>query len=322
MRKIISVAGAALLATTMHVNANEGLYMGPSLTGYYLDSDRYIGGGEEAIVGGLNVGYRFFNDWALELGVGTEIANSDLELAKLDFYYWFGEDTDSWRPYFTLGAVYYEQDVSSSGPTLNPDQKYTHQGSVGFGLSKMLDTHWEFRGDVRFLHQVREGHEGINDGAVNLALNYYFNPPTPEPVAAAVVPEPEYVPAPKAPPETRSITVRLNVEFEFDKAVVRAIYGDELEAVAKAMKVHEDIDLVLEGHTDSIGTDKYNQGLSERRVIAVEAKLAADYGINPDRISTVGYGESRPIADNATAEGRARNRRVIGEMTYTEVVVD
>lgn len=323
MRKIISVVGAALLATTINVHANEGLYVGPSLTGYYLDSDRYVGGGEEAVVGGLNLGYRFFNDWALELGVGTEIANSDLELAKLDFYYWFGEDTESWRPYFTMGVVYYEQDVGSSGPTLNSDQKYTHQGSVGLGLSKMLDAHWEFRGDVRFLHQVREGHEGINDGAVNLALNYYFNTPTVAPVvAAAVVPEPEFAPEPEAAPETRAITVRLNVEFEFDKAVVLAVYGDELEAVANAMKVHEDIELVLEGHTDSIGSDDYNQGLSERRVVAVEAKLAEDYGINPDRISTVGYGESRPIADNATDEGRARNRRVIGEMTYTEVVID
>ena len=50
-------------------------------------------------------------------------------------------------------------------------------------------------------------------------------------------------------PETRTLTVKLNVEFEFDKADVRAIYGDELEAVANAMKVHEDITLELEGHT-------------------------------------------------------------------------
>ena len=85
------------------------------------------------------------------------------------------------------------------------------------------------------------------------------------------------------------------------------------------MKAHEDIELVLEGHTDSTGKDDYNQDLSERRAAAVKAKLAADYGISADRISAVGYGESRPVANNATAEGRARNRRVVGEMTYTEV---
>ena len=325
MRKLTAVLGSVVLACSVSANANEGFYLGPSLSGYYLDSDRYVGGADEAVVGGLNVGYRFFNDWALELGVGTEIANSDFELAKLDFYYWFGEDTESWRPYFTLGAVYYEQDVSSSGPILaSSEQKYTHQGSIGFGLSKMLSDHWEFRGDVRFLHQIRESESNLNDGALNLALNYYFKAPEAAPIVAAAVPEPEYVPEPEpvAEPETRTITVRLNVEFEFDKAVVRAIYGDELEAVANAMKAHEDIELVLEGHTDSIGTEQYNQGLSERRVVAVEAKLAEVYGIDPARISTVGYGESRPIADNATADGRARNRRVIGELSYSEVVVD
>lgn len=321
MRKIISTVGAVLLAATLSVNANEGFYVGPSVTGYALDSDRYVGGGEEAIVGGLNLGYRFFNDWALELGVGTEIANSDLEVAKLDMYYWFGEDTKGWRPYFTMGAVYYEQ-KSGNTPTLNPDQEYTTQASVGLGLSKMLDKHWEFRSDVRFLHQVRESESNM-DGALNLALNYYFNSPVEAPVAQAA-PAPVYTPppAPAPAPETRTITVRLNVEFEFDKAVVRAIYGDELQAVAKAMKAQSDIELVLEGHTDSMGSDQYNQGLSERRVAAVKARLAQEYGIDSNRISTVGYGESRPIADNATAEGRARNRRVIGELSFTEVVVD
>lgn len=324
--KLTVLMGSALLACSVSAHANEGFYLGPSLSGYYLDSDRYVGGAEEAVVGGLNFGYRFFNDWALELGVGTEIANTDFEMAKLDFYYWFGEDTKNWRPYFTLGAVYYEQDVSSSGPTLaSAEQKYTHQASAGVGLSKMLSDHWEFRGDVRFLHQVRESESNLNDGAINLALNYYFNAPKAAPVVAEAAPAPAPAPAVQAPapePETRSITVRLNVEFEFDKAVVRAIYGDELEAIANAMKAHDDIDLVLEGHTDAVGTDQYNQGLSERRVAAVKAKLAQDYGIDPARISTVGYGESRPIADNATAEGRARNRRVIGELSYTEVVVD
>ena len=127
-------------------------------------------------------------------------------------------------------------------------------------------------------------------------------------------------PPPAAAPEKRTITVKLNVLFEFNKADVRAIYGDELQAVANAMKAHDDIELVLEGHTDSVGSDAYNQSLSLRRVAAVKAKLVKDFGIAANRISTVGYGESRPIADNATAEGRAKNRRVIGELSYSEVM--
>ena len=103
---------------------------------------------------------------------------------------------------------------------------------------------------------------------------------------------------------------------------MRNIYGDELAAVANAMNAHDDIDLVLEGHTDAIGSDAYNQDLSARRAAAVKERIVQDYGIDPGRISTVGYGESRPIADNSTDEGRARNRRVIGELSYTEVVAD
>jgi OOP family OmpA-OmpF porin len=167
--------------------------------------------------------------------------------------------------------------------------------------------------------KVREGgFQGVNDASVNFAVNYYFNKPI-APVVAEPAPAPQ--PEPPAPePEKRTITIRLNVEFEFDKAIVRAIYGDELQAVASAMKVHDDITLELEGHTDSRGPDEYNQTLSEDRAAAVKAKIVEDYGIAANRITTSGYGETRPIADNNTDEGRARNRRVVGEMTYTEVV--
>jgi len=125
-----------------------------------------------------------------------------------------------------------------------------------------------------------------------------------------------------AEPEVRTITVRLNVEFEFNKAKVLAVYGEELDAIAAAMKSHQEIELVLEGHTDSRGSDYYNIGLSERRAEAVRAKLSSDYGIDRSRIYAVGYGETRPIDTNDTDEGRARNRRVVGEMTYSEVVID
>jgi OOP family OmpA-OmpF porin len=113
--------------------------------------------------------------------------------------------------------------------------------------------------------------------------------------------------------------VRLNVEFEFNKDTVLAVYGDQLEAIAAAMKAQDDIDLVLEGHSDSRGSDQYNMSLSDRRAKAVKAKLVEDYGIPAARISAVGYGETRPIATNETDEGRARNRRVVGEMSFSEV---
>ena len=71
------------------------------------------------------------------------------------------------------------------------------------------------------------------------------------------------------------------------------------------------MDAIIEGHTDSNGTDQYNIGLSQRRANTVREALIRDHGVNPSRLRAVGYGESRPIANNATPEGRYTNRRVM-----------
>jgi OOP family OmpA-OmpF porin len=316
MKKLFTAMAALLLVVSTSVMAQEGFYVGPSLSYYNLDSKRVVNGHDESGVLGLNLGYRLANDWAIEAGYGSDVAADDLEVAQINAYRYLGEDDGGWRPYLLAGLSYYDREGENN---LQNNEEYTTQAQIGAGLSKMLTDHWEFRGDVRMLHKISGGNEGVNDAAVNFALNYYFNDPAPAP--APVIAEPaKPAPAPAPEPETRSITVKLHVEFETDKAVVRAIYGDELNAVANAMKAHEDITLVLEGHTDSTASESYNQSLSERRAQAVKAKIVEDYGIDASRISAVGYGESRPVADNATAEGRARNRRVIGEMTYTEVV--
>jgi outer membrane protein OmpA-like peptidoglycan-associated protein len=76
------------------------------------------------------------------------------------------------------------------------------------------------------------------------------------------------------------------------------------------MKQYPQTSTVVEGHTDSIGSDAYNQGLSERRANAVRDVLVEQHGIETSRVSAVGYGEARPVADNDTDSGRAINRRV------------
>lgn len=325
MRNIVALAaGTAILMCSTVVSANEGLYVGASAGYYALDDKRSIIDDSKKIgILGLNIGQRFHNDWALEIMGGVDAFDNDMDTVQLNSFFWMGDaekNRYNWRPYFVMGTSYY--DLSEND--LIEDETWQVQG--GFGLSKLFKNNWEVRWDARILHKIREGQDGTNDLSLNLGVVRYFNAaPAPAPVVVESAPEPEpYVAAAPEPepyePETRSITVRLNVEFEFDKAVVRAIYGDELQAIANAMKVHDDIDLVLEGHTDSRGSDTYNQDLSERRAAAVKAKLVRDYGIPANRISAVGYGESRPIASNETDEGRQRNRRVIGEMSYTEVI--
>ncbi|MEW6168471.1 MAG: OmpA family protein [Pseudomonadota bacterium] len=99
------------------------------------------------------------------------------------------------------------------------------------------------------------------------------------------------------------------VKFEFDSDRLTPEAREILNEVADTLKAYPDIDVELEGHTDAIGTDAYNLGLSERRANAVKAYLEGR-GVPGRRMKPVGYGESRPIATNDTEEGREENRRV------------
>jgi OOP family OmpA-OmpF porin len=100
-----------------------------------------------------------------------------------------------------------------------------------------------------------------------------------------------------------------HVLFDFDKTAIKPDGAKILDRLVEFLRANPDKGVDLEGHTDWIGTDKYNQGLSERRAASVTNYLTQK-GIDSKRISTRGYGESKPIADNKTADGRAKNRRV------------
>ncbi len=98
--------------------------------------------------------------------------------------------------------------------------------------------------------------------------------------------------------------------FDFASSTLRPESDKVLKEIAQVMRQHPDWKLSVEGHTDNIGGDKSNLELSKHRAAAVVTALAADYGINPTRFSSDGFGASRPVETNDTVEGRARNRRV------------
>jgi OOP family OmpA-OmpF porin len=105
--------------------------------------------------------------------------------------------------------------------------------------------------------------------------------------------------------------VDLDVHFAHNADQVEEGYAMDIRRVAEFMRKHSDTEVVLEGHTDSTGSDVYNKALSERRAAAVSSYMQSRYNIPAGRVRSVGYGESRPIADNDTAEGRRTNRRVV-----------
>jgi outer membrane protein OmpA-like peptidoglycan-associated protein len=108
----------------------------------------------------------------------------------------------------------------------------------------------------------------------------------------------------------RGLIVNLSdVLFDVDKAELKSGAREKLARIAGILSAHPDLKMEIEGHTDSTGSDEYNQSLSERRAASVRTYLNQQ-GIGQAIVATAGYGESRPVATNGTAAGRQQNRRV------------
>ncbi|MBC5784851.1 OmpA family protein [Ramlibacter sp. USB13] len=146
--------------------------------------------------------------------------------------------------------------------------------------------------------------------------------PAPAPAPRAAVPAPAPAPAARPPapapqpPAATKVTYAADAFFDFDKAVLKPEGRAKLDdLVSKIQGINLEV-IIAVGHTDSVGTDTYNQRLSVRRAEAVKAYLVTK-GIEKNRVYTEGKGEKQPVADNKTAEGRAKNRRVEIEVVGT-----
>lgn len=110
-------------------------------------------------------------------------------------------------------------------------------------------------------------------------------------------------------------TIASKIYFETGKATLKTESLAQLDALVSILNKYEGAILIIEGHTDNVGTDEYNQDLSQRRVESVKAYLMSK-GIMESRLVAIGYGESKPIGDNNTSGGRQKNRRVELRTTY------
>lgn len=105
------------------------------------------------------------------------------------------------------------------------------------------------------------------------------------------------------------VTFDSGILFGFDSYNLTPEAKSNIREMAETLKKYEDTNILVEGHTDNVGKDEYNQRLSERRANAV-SEYAMSLGVDPDRIRTVGYGEEQPVSENESEAGRAENRRV------------
>ena len=132
--------------------------------------------------------------------------------------------------------------------------------------------------------------------------------PAPKPVAVAPAP----APAP-APAIAEKVTIVLEVKFDTSMSVVKPEYDDQLKKVSDFLKTYPDTKAEIEGHTDNAGAPGY--GACPRRLCQA---LIDRFGVDGSRLTAAGYGEERPLDDNVTEEGRAKNRRVAATFTGTK----
>ena len=155
------------------------------------------------------------------------------------------------------------------------------------------------------------------DGALKPVVAEMAPAPAPAPAPVAPAPAPTPAPAVIAPvPSSEKVTYAADAFFDFDKAILKPEAKTKLDdLVSKTKEINLEV-IIAVGHTDGVGTDAYNDKLSVRRAESIKTYLTSK-GVEANRVYTEGKGKKQPVADNKTAEGRAKNRRVEIEVVGT-----
>jgi OOP family OmpA-OmpF porin len=261
---------------------------------------------------------------------GSDFDTWDLNTWSLMGRYYIG--SNAWKPYVLagLGRTKHRSVLDKGSATAI---------SLGLGLHGQLAKHWSVRGQVMWREDSDSDslppRGSFRDFYYSIGLNFDFGgkdappPPPPPPPAAAPPPPPnpdldgdgvlnERDKCPNTRPgavvdldgcEVEAVISLEGVHFDFDKATLRPEAIAILNDAAALLKTTDRVVVEVAGHTDSQGSEDYNQGLSERRANAVKDYLTGQ-GITASRLSARGYGENQPVASNDTEEGRQDNRRV------------
>ncbi len=333
-KNLVSLAVAATLGLTAVTASAEDMFRGawyavPGISYMNTDSDLEADNGAGAF---LSIGKELSPSWDLQGRLGYNRADEDTGLAGasgkykstqlgLDALYMFSRS--NFRPFLLAGLGATRNNVDYKIPGFDVDGKKTSWlASLGLGAQYLFGDTFGLQADLR--HQFSRGDAKITELAtgarvgdsgsvgntlLNLGGIFRFGAPAPvvaevapepAPIAAAPEPMPEPAPEPaKCEPTMDTITVGAEKLFGFDKANLKDEGKAALDEAAAKIKANPEIKAVIvTGHTDRIGSDAYNQKLSERRANQVKDYLTAQ-GVDPALIEAVGKGEAEPVVECA-----------------------
>lgn len=331
---IILVLAVGVTAPSFAQEKPGSFSISPFIGGYVFEGNQDL---DNKPVYGLRIGYDFTKNWGAELGfdyVSTDYtgagtsASTNVYNYRLEGLYHFLPDRRI-VPFVAIGAGGQSLDYNSGH-----DSKTMAALDYGAGLKWYLTERFALRFDVRHILAFGSIENNLEYTA---GLTFSFGGPgkVSEPMVEQRKPEAEVVmkverpeiketkAAPKAEIEVErqlleKKRVTLLAQFDFDKAIVKPEYGDDIRKIADVMKKHPNLNILIEGHTCNIGGEEYNLKLSQRRAEAVKAFLVNQFGIDSGRVATKGFGFSHPIADNKTKAGRVKNRRIEASIDYEE----
>jgi len=322
-------------------------FVSPFVGMSFLDDDRLL---DDGLHYGASIGKHLSEQWSVQLtGYTGDFDNDgkkpewtwpasfDGSISGLSFDVLRVFARDSRISPYLLGGIGYQ---SSDYEGAERDDNVT--ASLGLGLMWDLarsadgSRTVQLRPEVRTRWDLQTG-DPLNDIVAQVGIAFGWGAPRPVAQVEAPPPPPPPPPAPapekcgdadadgvcdmddRCPGTPAGVKVdkvgcpleqTLKLLFDFDSAELRPESINELERLVKLMGDVPFATALIEGHTDSIGSDAYNLKLSDRRAKAVYDYLTSR-GVDPARLSSIGHGESKPIADNATEEGRQLNRRVM-----------
>lgn len=317
----LPIVAAALPAHADNVALRP--FISESLSYTFADNSRESKNGLGGVLGGSVPVNKFFN---VELSGAYTHFNKDDSApsygwrdynANLDGLFFYSRNP-AFAPYFVAGGGWARNIIETFG---NKDSSFSANAGLGaIHYFKLFNTDFGVRGDARYRwtftdDQKYKGRNVDTLGEPILSLGLVIPLGGGETVAAAE-PAPTYVPASKPaakPADTLQPNQHLeDVHFAFDKYdlsdAAKGTLDSDYATISTLSSKFPSLKVDLSGHTDWIGTDAYNQALSEKRANVVKEYLIRK-GVDAGRIRTYAYGESQPIAPNTTEEGRALNRR-------------